>query len=303
MSVTEFRRVAVRYWTCVRDAWARFDTDNGWSKASHVALSMMLALFPFCIFVLSLAGQFSAELRVADLIDFVYGSWPEEIAEPITREVEAVLHQSGAGTMTFGALLAVFFASNGIDAVRVVVTDAYLDHDPRPAWRTRLLCIGFVLFGALLLILGGTFVVGLPLYFRSVYETAPDLYAAVFFNNHLGRLISMGLLFFSLFACHVWLPGVHRPTRTVLPGIVLTILLWLLAGQAFAFYLKNFSSYSVTYAGLSGVMAALVFMYVMAAIFVLGAEFNGRLEASRKDAEPSGDSDAERNTGRLDDSG
>ncbi len=72
--------------------------------------------------------------------------------------------------------------------------------------------------------------------------------------------------------------------RVVLPGIAMTMALWLPAGQACSFYLEWFQSYCVTHEGLSGVMATLVVMYVMAAIIVLGAEFNGRLEVSRHNA-------------------
>ena len=64
--------------------------------------------------------------------------------------------------------------------------------------------------------------------------------------------------------------------------MVLTVALWLAAGKIFALYVANYSSYSITYAGLAGVMAALVFMYLMAVVFVIGAEFNGRLIAIEK---------------------
>ncbi len=260
-------------------AWGRFDGDNGWSKASHVAMSMMLALFPFCIFVLSLAGQFSTDLDVNSVIEFVYGSWPEEIAEPITREVRAVLAQSGAGTTAYGALLAVFFASNGVDAVRVVVTDAYHDKDPRPVWRQRLLCVAFVLAGAFLIAIVGAVAIGLPLYFDSLEGAPAHWMAGLLAGEPAHLLLSMLLLLLALYACHVWLPGTGHSARQVLPGVVLTMVLWVAAGEVFSYYFQNFSSYSVTYAGLAGVMAALVFLYVMAAIFVFCAEFNGQLHA------------------------
>ncbi|MDV7143855.1 YihY/virulence factor BrkB family protein [Tropicimonas sp. TH_r6] len=261
-------------------AWHRFDTDHGWSKASHVAMSMMMALFPFCIFALSLAGQFSTNLDVNSLIDFVYGSWPEEIAEPITREVRAVLAQSGAGPTTFGALLAVYFASNGVDAIRGVVTDAYRDQDPRPVWRQRLLCLGFVLAGAAMIAVVGAVTIGLPLYFDSLEGASAHWIAEMLLSEPAHLLTTMLLLLFALYACHAWLPGVGHSAKQVLPGVILTMVLWIAAGEAFSYYLQNYSSYSVTYAGLAGVMAALVFLYVMAAIFVFCAEFNGQLHAS-----------------------
>lgn len=268
----------------LRDAWRRFDSHNGWSKASHVAMAMMLALFPFCIFALSLAGQLGGGLDVNDMIAFVYGAWPKEIADPITREVKAVLSASGAKTTIFGALLAIYFASNGVDAVRGVVADAYRDKDPRPAWRRRLLCIGFVLAGGVALTLAGAAAVGLPLYANAASGDWTQGIKAPRSFDTLRAVISTLMLCFAVYACHAWLPGERRPARTILPGVLLTIALWAVAGKAFGFYFSHFSSYSVTYAGLAGVMAALVFLYVMAAIFVFGAEFNGRLQAARRAA-------------------
>ncbi len=50
-----------------------------------------------------------------------------------------------------------------------------------------------------------------------------------------------------------------------------------MAAQGFAFYMSNFSSYGTTYTGLAGLLGALVFLYLMAAIFIFGAEFNAQL--------------------------
>ncbi len=260
-------------------AWQRFDTDNGWAKASHVAMSMMLALFPFCIFTLSLAGQLSSDLDIDGVVEFVYGSWPDQIAEPITREVRAVLEQSGTGTTAFGAILAIFFASNGVDAVRAVITDAFLDEDPRPVWRQRAMCVLFVVAGSLLLAIASAIVIGLPFGANAMSPTSWGGMISNRLDDALHIVVPLVLLFVGVFACHAWLPGVHHPARDVLPGVVLTIVLWVLAGYGFSFYFSNFSSYSLTYAGLSGVMAALVFLYLMAAIFVFCAEVNGRFRA------------------------
>jgi membrane protein len=272
--------------TALREAYARFDSDSGWPKSSHVAMSTMLALFPFCIFALSLAGQLTSDLSIDDMVAFVYGAWPDAIAEPITNELRAVLSQSGAKTTLFGAVLAIYFASNGIDAVREVVSDAYRDKDPRPLWRRRLICVAFVFAGAILIALAGALSVGLPLYLRSAEVMAPAWITAAVSSDALRLIFTALLLTFAVYACHAWLPGVRRTARDVMPGVVLNMVLWGVAGQVFSIYFTHFSSYSVTYAGLAGVMAALVFLYVMAVIFVFCAEFNGRLHAARMAARP-----------------
>jgi len=260
----------------------RFDQNDGWVHSSHVALSLLLALFPFCIFSLSLAVEFSTGLEERDLITFVLGAWPEAISEPIVREIEAVLASRGSGSLTFSALLALFFASNGVDAFRTAITDAYREADPRPFWKTRLLCVAFVIVGAVVISIAGALTLAAPLYFRYFEDAAPALYNSVFASERMRILITMALSLSLLIACHRWLPGVKRPLWTVLPGVALTLVLWWIAAKVFAFYIGSFPSYSVTYAGLAGIMAALVFLYMMAAIFIYGAEVNGQMDRERK---------------------
>jgi membrane protein len=60
----------------------------------------------------------------------------------------------------------------------------------------------------------------------------------------------------------------------VLPGITVTIAAWLIGGIGFAAYLRSFANYASTYAGLGGVMAALVFLYLIALIMLFGASLN-----------------------------
>lgn len=266
------------------DTAVRFNENDGWAHSSHIAMSMLLALFPFCIFSLSLAGVLSSELNAADLVDFIFGTWPDAVAEPIEREIAAVLVDSTTKSITLGALFAIFFASNGVDAIRMAIIGAYHQADPRPVWKARLVCVVFVICGGILLSLASLLTVVIPLYFDVVEQAAPSLYARFFATEPVRITATAVLLWFAMTACHLWLPGERRPLRRLLPGILLTIVLWILAAQGFAFYMRNIATYSVTYAGLAGVMAALVFMYLMAALFILGAELNGLLWRERESA-------------------
>jgi len=272
-----------RIWMALTLAAARFDANDGWAHSSHIALSLLMALFPFCIFSLSLAGQLSAGLNSSDLIEFVLGVWPDQISAPIEREIVAVLTSSDTAKLTVSGLLAIYFASNGVDAIRSAITDAYLETDTRPFWKTRLLCVAFVVFGGVLLTASGVLTIALPLYFQFVEEAAPMVYVQVFSHEAVRITLTVALLLLLLIACHLWLPGVRRPLHTVMPGVSITIVTWTICAQGFSLYIKKFPSYSATYAGLAGVMAALVFMYLMAALFIFGAEFNAQLSRETKD--------------------
>lgn len=260
--------------TCITAA-LRFDQRDGWALSSHVALSLMLAIFPFCLSVLSLAGEINADVPQEDLIQLILGAWPDEVADPIEREIRAVLAGGGYRSFTISMLLSLYFSSNGVDAVRLAFARAYRGADPRPFWRTRLLSMLFVLLGALLVAAVAALLIALPLFLTYWGGAAPGVMVTFLADEAVRWTLTMGLLGFAVVACHAWLPGTRPSLRAIMPGVALTLGLWVLVAQGFSYYLRHFVSYSVTYAGLAGVMAALVFMYLMSAILIFGAEING----------------------------
>jgi len=268
-------------------AASRFGAKGGWVMGSHVAMSLMMALFPFVLFVVALAGFLSRDVPVDDLFTLLLGSWPEEVAAPIERELRAVLAASDSGLMTLGGVLALYFASNGVDAVRVAMTRAYHETDPRPFWKTRLLCLGLVIAGAALVLAGVAVDVVMPIYANMLRSAVPGEVTSWFAGVGVSWIFVAAMPVLGVVVFHLVLPGRRHAMRQILPGVVLTLLLWSLAGWGFSIYIARFASYSATYAGLAGAMSALIFLYLNAAILILGAEFNGALiDARRAAADP-----------------
>jgi len=266
----------------LKDALLHLNESDGWAMASHVAMSLMIAVFPFLIFTTSLSGFLSSETDVKGIIELVFDYWPDEIAEPIVQEIDVVLSHSSAGFLTLGIVLALFFASNGIEAVRSALNQAYRDHDPRSLLKQRVQSLAFVLVGAILLYAISLLLIVAPLYYI-FKEVAPTSISLRFFQSGSIRLAAaFGMLSFVVFACHYWLPGRRRQVSAIWPGIILTLVLWIVAAKVFSLYLEYFATYGATYAGLAGIMTALIFLYLMAVILIFGAEYNsarGKLQS------------------------
>lgn len=259
----------------------RFSRKNGWVMSSHIAMSMMLALFPFVMFTVALAGTaagiLSQDVEMDTMTDLVFGAWPETVAQPILSELEAVLRTSSTQLATLGGIFALYFASNGVDAVRIALVQAYHDTDTRPFWKTRGICMGLVILGGAGILAAAVFELFLPLYVRHLADLLPFGKVPGQWQEGVSGLFALLLPACAVLAFHILLPGrVHR-LRRILPGVVLTLILWFAAGSGFAIYVSSFAQYSATYAGLAGAMAAMIFLYLNAAILILGAEFNGAL--------------------------
>jgi membrane protein len=64
--------------------------------------------------------------------------------------------------------------------------------------------------------------------------------------------------------------------RRVLPGAVMATVLWFAATTLFGWYVTNYATYSVVYGSLGAAIALLVWLYIVSAIVLLGAELNAQ---------------------------
>ncbi|EHS52706.1 ribonuclease BN [Rhizobium sp. PDO1-076] len=259
------------------DALYHFSEDDGWAMASHVALSALLAVFPFLIFGTALAGFLGANMFAETAVHIIFDTWPETIAKPLSDQVVEVLTIPRGGLLTVSVLAAAYFASNGVEALRVSLNRAYRVPETRPWYITRLVSFGFVLGAVVVLAAISALLVAVPVALAFAEKWFPFLkeFLATIANWRVYGTI--GLLVIGLMVFHLGLPAGHRRFFDVLPGVLLTLVLWLVGALVFASYLASFANYAATYAGLASVMIVLVFLYMVGAIFIIGAEFNAAL--------------------------
>ncbi len=269
-------------WAVIGDAFGHFLWDDGWAMASHVALSALMALFPFLIFVASLAGFVGAEGLSVRVADILFAVWPQDVAGPIAGEVQRVLATEHRGLVTVSAVITVYLASNGIEAVRNGLNRAYRVVDRRSIFFRRGQSILMVLVGAmaslalvLLAALGTTVLNGLV-------AALPLLEPLASLSVLVRVLIAGVVLVVALAVAHVWLPAGRPHWPRLWPGIAFTLAGWFVAAWVFRIYLTSFSNMAATYAGLAGVFTAVFFLYMVAVLLLFGAEFNAALNRLRE---------------------
>jgi membrane protein len=270
------------------DAFRHFDAEDGWAIASHIALSALMAMFPFFIVLTAIAGFIGAAgfFGSKDLADEVaklmLATWPQEVATPIAAEIHKVLTVPRGDVLTVGVVLAVYFASSGVESLRIALNRAYGMAEVRNWFLLRLESIAYVLLAALALLALGILVVLGPLLLEAALKYAPWIVPAnakYTFERYAAASI---VLVIALLVAHKWLPSGRRSLADILPGVVTTLVLWLVAGAAFGRYLAQFAfTYVSTYAGLASAMIALVFLYITAAIFIYGGNLNAAITRAR----------------------
>ncbi|WP_317993994.1 YihY/virulence factor BrkB family protein [Bartonella gliris] len=263
------------------DAITHYWRDNGSAFASHIALSGLLAFFPFFIFGTSLASFLGAFTYTPQKIKALVQLLPDVIAEPLSKEIINVLTVQRGGLLTVSVIGAAYFASNGIEALRTALNKAYRVVDKRSLLFCRFQSLFFVIVGAIGLVVISFLLILAPLLIKSMqnYSFFRTEYIGVI---RLWRyIIAAVVLFVSLLIVHKWLPAGRRKLIDILPGIVVTMFVWFMASIAFAQYLTMFN-YISTYAGLASIMVAIIFLYILSAIFILGGEINAAIMFYRR---------------------
>jgi membrane protein len=265
------------------EAFRRFNRDDGWAIASHVALSVLMAIFPFLIVVTALAGMIGSTGLAAEVAKLIFAVWPREVAGPLAGEIHNVLTTARSGVLTLGAVFAVYFASSGVEGLRIGLNRAYGLQDERGWWLLRLESVGYVVVGALAMVALAFFVVLGPLIFKAAAAFTPWIAPLRQHYDFARYGIAAAVIAVSLFILHMWLPAGRRRLSTVWPGIAATVILWLACGFAFGRYLAEFAyTYVTYYAGLASAMIALVFLYYSAWIFIFGGELNAAIARVRE---------------------
>ncbi|HET7491943.1 MAG TPA: YihY/virulence factor BrkB family protein [Bradyrhizobium sp.] len=276
------RQVRYIFDVCM-DAFYTFLADDGWAIASHIALSTLMALFPFLIVLTSLAGFFGSKELADQAADLMLQVWPQQVANSLSGQIHDVLTTTRGDILTIGAVLAVYFASNGVEALRIALNRAYSVVETRRWYWLRLESIGYTLIAAFTSLAMSFLIVLGPLIIEAARRHIPlTVESNEQLLNFARYAVTITALIVALFILHAWVPAGRRRFLQILPGIIFTMLASLVSGVVFGEYLARFANnYVSMYAGLASVIIALVFLYFIAAIFVYGGELNAAIIKSR----------------------
>ncbi|UXN03220.1 YihY/virulence factor BrkB family protein [Bartonella sp. HY406] len=264
-------------WQILFNAIGHYFTEQGSAFASYVALSSLMAFFPFLIFATALASFLGAQAYAATSVTYILEMMPDALKQPIGKEITNVLTVQRGGLLTLSAIGAAYFASNGVEALRTALDRAYRVKDNRTIIFCRLQSLVFVIIGTIGLMAISFLLVLAPLVIAIAQREVPALAPYVGTIRFWRYFIAIIILLVTLVTAHKWLPAGKRKLVDILPGIAFTIITWLVASMLFAQYLATFANYVSTYAGLASIMVAIIFLYIIASISILGAEINAAI--------------------------
>jgi membrane protein len=285
----------------LKRAVQEFQSDDALGLAAQLAYYLVLALFPFILFLVAVLDTFSNPEFARQILVYLEQVLPGEVYRIIEGYIEQFLgnENSAPGLLSVGILGTIWAASGAFSAIIDALNKAYDVEETRPYWKVKGIAIlmtiglsGLVLTGVLLLVAGppigeaiaGYF--GLDYVFNVVWNIARWPVALLFL------VLTVALIYY-------FAPDAGQPFRWITPGGFIGVFLWMLASLAFRFYIANFGgdSYSATYGSIGAVIILLLYLYISSLAILFGAELNATLvrmkqEISGKevlDAEPAND--------------
>jgi membrane protein len=259
-----------------------FSDDNLTHWAAALTYYGVLSIFPALLAVVSILGLIGSS-AIQPLIDNLTTVAPGPAKEIVTGALEGLQQSSGTGVLFVVALAGAIWSASGYISAFMDASNAIYDiEEGRPIWKKLPLRIGITVLMLVLLSAGAVAVV----LTGPVAEQAGKLFgigdnALQLWNVAKWPVLVLiasfmfALLFYS--APNVKQPGI----RSVLPGGLLAVVLWIVASAAFALYVASFGSYNKTYGALGGVIVFLVWLWLTNLAILLGAEFNAERARTR----------------------
>jgi len=227
--------------------------------AGELTYKLMLSLFPFLTFALSLLGFLNLDITMLGELAALY--LPYDIHAMMIGFVYGLVQERNGAVLSVSLVIALASSSSGCRSMMRGISKAHGIRDER----------GFAARAAVSL--------ALTLMFAAAMAVAVAA-------NMLDNAVLSGLgVFAAVLAAVVIVYRVSVPGKRVaelLPGGVLTVVLWILSSQVFNVYVSNFAVFSL-YGSIAGAFILLLWLNVVSVIILLGAHLNAGLGAVNTD--------------------
>ncbi|GIM28289.1 hypothetical protein CPJCM30710_09550 [Clostridium polyendosporum] len=249
--------------------------DDIFALASQLAYNLILAFFPFLMFLMTLVGL--SNLSSNDVLVSLKSILPLNAYELIESTVVEVVESQQKGLLWLSILLALWTSSSGFSGVIKGLNKAYEVRETRSYFKVTYISILCTLAFALMIIItlflmvfgdliGKFLIIKFP--FDKAIKFAWDMFRFII-------LISMMILIFA--SLYYFTPNRRLTWSEVLPGAVISTIGWLATSYGFSFYVNNFSNYSRFYGSLGAIFVLMTWLFLTSLLLLLGGEINAVL--------------------------
>lgn len=257
-------------------------------RAAAIAYNFFLALIPLILFLFTLIPYVTTADFQHTLLDLMDELIPSNIYSMVKSTLVEIISRPKSGLLSLGFLMAIYFATNGIDAILEGFNQSYHRIKTWPWWIQKfyafllMTVISFLGFIAMLFLTSGKLIIST----LGKYDIITGQ-ATIYLLLVVQWFIIIGLLLLSVSVLYYF--GQRRDKgrryRFFSAGSVLSTGLFIVGGLILKAYFENFSNYNLLYGSIGSLIVLLVWLYFNGLIILIGFELNTSIRRSREIAE------------------
>ena len=265
------------------------------TRASAIAFSLFMALFPLMIFLITLVPILIPYVSVGNenfdiqFLAFLEYFFPSATGDYFVEIYNQIKDQKSGGLLSSAFLISIFLMANGVNAIFGGFENSYHVNLTRNFFRQYAYALGIGLVLSRLLIIGAAAFVYFEFYIQKIYsDFFMNTYGVVLEKKDIYFLKIVKVLFF-LFLSYLTTAILYyfgtsegKEAKFFSVGALMTTILFMLTSYLFGVYVEKFARYNELYGALGGLLILMVFIWLNSNILLLGFELNASLNSLRK---------------------
>ncbi|WP_164730461.1 YihY/virulence factor BrkB family protein [Pelagibacterium montanilacus] len=246
-------------------------------RCAGVAYFIFLSLFPAIGIGVFLFGLFASRQFVAEQLDRVSMFLPEIALGVLRERLDLLLDQPQAGLgigLAVSLVIALWSGSRGMDALIYATSAANHEDNQRSFLVSVLLSIVVTLIGTIFLLLALSIIAALPAI--AGLSPIPGTQERITMILRWPLLLALAMVGITA----LYYTANRRPPKLkwIWPGALLASVLWLASCFVFSLYVEKIGDFEATFGSLTAAVVLLLWLYLSALIFILGASLNAEIE-------------------------
>ena len=252
------------------------------TRASSLAFNFFLAFFPSIIVFFTLIPYIPIDGLQETLMELLSVVLPPSTNEITFQALDDIINNPRGGLLSIGFVLALYFATNGINSLFETFNASYHIREVRPLIQQRILSLGLTLLLSIMLIVA----ISLIIFGKSTinYLTEYEL-----ISNNAGELILYGkwliillMLFIGISILFHLGPSIKSKWKLFTPGSLFATIFIIITSIGFNYYINHFSQYNKIYGSIGTLMIILIWMYFNSIILLTGFELNASISNAKE---------------------
>ena len=247
-------------------------------RASSIAFSFFMALFPFTLFILNLMPYIPIEGFQQDFLRFVEHGMPPQTYDAVDSIIKDILNNSHSGLLSWGFILSILLMTNGLTAIlggfensRHILIKRGFVHQYLVALAMSLLLSFLLLFTVAIIVIFEVFIQKFKM--QNVFtEDIPFI--------QLGRfafLILMILFTTSILFRYGTKEVYHHKPKFITTGSIFTTVLIILSSYFFGIWVIRFSKYNELYGSIGTLLILMFYIWINSLVLLLGFDLNASI--------------------------